>query len=126
MDSTSQDCLQTVEVEKLGKYDLLANELGLIHGRRTQIISYVLTWDGIVTKCHKRYRKMFGVEKFVEAYIQSVVLKRTSESILTDFKRGSTLSDKSREKLVEEAVDRVFAAESGSADVINVVVADEN
>ena len=69
---------------------------------------------------------MFGVEKFVEAYIQSVVLKRTSESILTDFKRGSTLSDKSREKLVEEAVDRVFAAESGSADVINVVVADEN
>ena len=53
-------------------------------------------------------------------------MKRTSESILTDVIRDSTLSDKSREKLVEEADDRVFAADCGSTDVIDVVVVDEN
>ena len=36
------------------------------------------------------------------------------------------LSDIRQETLVKEAVDRVFAAESGSADVIDAVVADEN
>ena len=66
---TSQDCLQTTEVEKLRKYDLLANELGIIHKCKTRIIPYVLTWDGIVTHCHKRYRREFGVENQVEAYI---------------------------------------------------------
>lgn len=106
---TSQDCLQTVEVEKLRKYDLLANELGLIHKCKTRIIPYVLTWDGIVTKCHKRYRQAFGVEKFIEAYIQSLVLKKTYESILTDFKRGNMLGSMSRNEMIEISVDKLFA-----------------
>lgn len=68
---------------------------------------------------------MFDMKKFVEAFIQSTVWKRIHKSRLTDTRRGNTLSDKSREN-VERANDRVFAAESGSADVSEVVVADDN
>ena len=42
--------IKTIRDGKLRKYDLLANELGLIHGCKTRIIPYVLTWDGIITK----------------------------------------------------------------------------
>ncbi|TBU10634.1 hypothetical protein CWI38_1636p0010, partial [Hamiltosporidium tvaerminnensis] len=49
---TSQDSLQIVETEKLRKYDLLANELGLIYKCSVEIIPYVMAWDGIVTKYH--------------------------------------------------------------------------
>ncbi|TBU13179.1 hypothetical protein CWI38_0509p0010, partial [Hamiltosporidium tvaerminnensis] len=52
---TSQDSLQIVETEKLRKYDLLANELGLIYRCSVEIIPYVMTWDGIVTKYHKSH-----------------------------------------------------------------------
>ncbi|TBU13237.1 hypothetical protein CWI38_0493p0010, partial [Hamiltosporidium tvaerminnensis] len=54
---TSQDSLQIVETEKLRKYDLLANELGLIYRCSVEIIPYVMTWDGIVTKYHKSHLK---------------------------------------------------------------------
>ncbi|WUR05046.1 reverse transcriptase [Vairimorpha necatrix] len=43
---TNQDRLTIVENEKLRKYDLLANELGLIHKSQTRIVPYVMTWDG--------------------------------------------------------------------------------
>jgi hypothetical protein len=78
---TSIDNLQQVESEKLRKYDLLANELGLIHGCKTKIIPYVLTWDGIVTKYHEKYRKELEVTDRIEAYIQSATLKKTLESV---------------------------------------------
>jgi len=38
-----------VESEKQRKYDIFANEMTLLSGFKTIIISYVLTWDGIVT-----------------------------------------------------------------------------
>ncbi|TBT98663.1 hypothetical protein CWI36_2288p0010, partial [Hamiltosporidium magnivora] len=68
---TSQDSLQIVETEKLRKYDLLANEL-----------------DGIVTKYHKTYLKRLQIPINVEAYIQSIVLKKTVEMISFDRRRG--------------------------------------
>ncbi|TBU15418.1 putative Dcp1-like decapping protein, partial [Hamiltosporidium tvaerminnensis] len=74
---TSQDSLQIVETEKLRKYDLLANELGLIYKCSVEIIPYVMTWDGIVTKYHKSYLKRLEIPMNVEAYIQSIVLKKT-------------------------------------------------
>ncbi|KAF7683677.1 hypothetical protein TCON_1113 [Astathelohania contejeani] len=40
---TSQDNLQIVETEKKRKYDLLANELGLLYKAKTKIIPYVMT-----------------------------------------------------------------------------------
>ena len=45
---TSQDRLITVESEKWHKYDVLANKLGSEHKCKTKIISYVMTWDGMV------------------------------------------------------------------------------
>ncbi|KAF9756147.1 hypothetical protein NGRA_3319 [Nosema granulosis] len=72
---TNLDLLSVVENEKLRKYDLLANELGLIHKCRIKIIPYV------VTNFHKKYHKELDVQPHLEAYIQSLVLKKTLESI---------------------------------------------
>ncbi|TBU06044.1 hypothetical protein CWI38_2653p0010, partial [Hamiltosporidium tvaerminnensis] len=85
---TSQDSLQIVETEKLRKYDLLANELGLIYKCSVEIIPYVMTWDGIVTKYHKSHLKRLEMPMNVEAYIQSIVLKKTVETISFDRRRG--------------------------------------
>ncbi|TBU02113.1 hypothetical protein CWI36_1185p0010, partial [Hamiltosporidium magnivora] len=85
---TSQDSFQIVETEKLRKYDLLANELGLIYKCNVEIIPYVMTWDGIVTKYHKTYVKRLQIPMNVEAYIQSIVLKKTVETISFDRRRG--------------------------------------
>jgi hypothetical protein len=49
---TSLDDLQQVETEKLRKYDTIANELTQIYGFKSKIISYVLTWDGVVSMYH--------------------------------------------------------------------------
>ncbi|TBU10684.1 hypothetical protein CWI38_1610p0010, partial [Hamiltosporidium tvaerminnensis] len=85
---TSQDSLQIVETEKLRKYDLLANELGLIYKCSVEIIPYVMTWDGIETKYHKSHLKRLEIPMNVEAYIQSIVLKKTVETISFDRRRG--------------------------------------
>ncbi|TBT98712.1 hypothetical protein CWI37_1631p0010, partial [Hamiltosporidium tvaerminnensis] len=77
-----------VETEKLRKYDLLANELGLIYKCSVEIIPYVMTWDGIVTKYHKSHLKRLEIPMNVEAYIQSIVLKKTVETISFDRRRG--------------------------------------
>ncbi|TBU04765.1 hypothetical protein CWI37_0091p0060 [Hamiltosporidium tvaerminnensis] len=66
---TSQDSLQIVKTEKLRKYDPLANELGLIYRCSVEIIPYVMTWDGIVTKYHKSHLKRLEIPMNVEAYI---------------------------------------------------------
>ncbi|TBU13006.1 hypothetical protein CWI38_0561p0040 [Hamiltosporidium tvaerminnensis] len=80
---TSQDSLQI--------YDLLANELGLIYKCSVEIIPYVMTWDGIVTKYHKSHLKRLEIPMNVEAYIQSIVLKKTVETISFDRRRGLEL-----------------------------------
>ncbi|TBU13633.1 hypothetical protein CWI38_0375p0010, partial [Hamiltosporidium tvaerminnensis] len=85
---TSQDSLQIVETEKLRKYDLLANELGLIYRCSVEIIPYVMTWDGIETKYHKSHLKRLEIPMNVEAYIQAIVLKKTVETISFDRRRG--------------------------------------
>ncbi|TBT99510.1 hypothetical protein CWI36_1951p0020, partial [Hamiltosporidium magnivora] len=85
---TSQNSLQIVETEKLRKYDLLANEFGLIYKCGVEIIPYVMTWDGIVTKYHKSHLKRLEIPMNVEAYIQSIVLKKTVETISSDRRRG--------------------------------------
>ena len=85
---TSQDRLQTVETEKKRKYDVLANKLGLEYKCRTRIIPYVMTWDGIVTKLHKKYAQDIGISESVEAYIQAIVLRKTLESISYESRRG--------------------------------------
>ncbi|EQB62138.1 hypothetical protein NAPIS_ORF00286, partial [Vairimorpha apis BRL 01] len=53
---TSFDNLRAVETEKKHKYDLLANHCGAMNGYKTRIIPYVMTWEGITTTFHKKYR----------------------------------------------------------------------
>ncbi|KAI4293385.1 hypothetical protein PAPHI01_2659, partial [Pancytospora philotis] len=58
---TSQDQLQTVETEKAHKYDLLAGEIGMMYKCSVRVVPYVMTWDGVVTKCHKKYLRELDV-----------------------------------------------------------------
>ena len=96
---TNKDIVQKTELLKLHKYDELANELKCLHpGTKVTIIPVVITWDGLVTRHFKRYMKQLQVKPRLQAYIQTVVLKRTCESILADC-RGR------RDWLEEEASD---------------------
>ncbi|XP_029654831.1 LOW QUALITY PROTEIN: tyrosine--tRNA ligase, cytoplasmic-like [Octopus sinensis] len=92
------------ELEKLRKYDLLANELSLIHKAKVNIIPVVLTWDGIVSKYFKKYLDSIRVREHLIAYMQSIVLKRTMESTVLDFRRG--LSQMDYEARVEEVLSK--------------------
>ena len=85
---TNLDLLTRVENEKTRKYDLVANELVLSYKCRVKIIPYVMTWDGVVTKYHKKHSNEIGLQPKVEAYIQSVVLKKTLESVSFERRRG--------------------------------------
>ncbi|KAM0676747.1 hypothetical protein BDAP_002659 [Binucleata daphniae] len=73
-----------------------------------EVIPYVITWDGITTKCHKTYRRKLEIDKHVEAYIQSLTLKKTLESITLDM--WSTVDDfrASREEKVCDALKVVY------------------
>jgi hypothetical protein len=84
---TSFDHLRAVEVEKKNKYDVLANHCGALHGFKTRIIPYVMTWDGLVTTYHRTYRKELDLDNRIEAYVQSRVLKMTLESLTLDSRR---------------------------------------
>ncbi|KAI5181978.1 hypothetical protein PAEPH01_2847, partial [Pancytospora epiphaga] len=41
------------------------NKLGQEYGCRTRIIPYVMTWDGVVTKYHRRHLKDIGITDFI-------------------------------------------------------------
>ncbi|KAF7682554.1 hypothetical protein TCON_2221 [Astathelohania contejeani] len=56
---TSQDNLQIVKTEKKRKYDFLANKLGLLCKAKTNIIPYVMTWDGVVWYGNQVLQKFF-------------------------------------------------------------------
>ncbi|KAL4718050.1 hypothetical protein ACJJTC_010503 [Scirpophaga incertulas] len=75
-----EDQLTVVENEKK-KYDILANEMGLMRNCKTRIISYVLLWDGIVSVFHKSYAKEIRFKKKFNLTFKSIVLEKTLESI---------------------------------------------
>ncbi|KAF7682525.1 hypothetical protein TCON_2250 [Astathelohania contejeani] len=89
---TSQDILQIVEAEKKRKYELLANELGLLYKAKTKIILYVMTWGGVVTKYHRNYLKELNITPTIEAYIQSTVLKKMLETIHLSTEEASRIA----------------------------------
>ncbi|MGL5900071.1 MAG: hypothetical protein ACRCZW_10500 [Lactobacillaceae bacterium] len=47
-----------------------------------------MTWDGVVTNYQKNNIKELKIQPSLEAYIQSVVLKKTLESISLERRRG--------------------------------------
>jgi hypothetical protein len=68
------------------------------------IIPYVLTCHGIVASFHKAYQKQLGLDRYTAAYIQSVILKSTFESISLEFRRSGELVRRCRSNTVETAV----------------------
>lgn len=57
-----------------------------LHNSTTKIITYVMTWDGIVTTLHKKDCKDVGLDARLDGYIQSSVLKMTLESMSFDYR----------------------------------------
>ncbi|KAM0678288.1 hypothetical protein BDAP_001001 [Binucleata daphniae] len=55
---------------------------------RVRILPYVMTWDGLVTRFHKKNVKEIGIEPKTEAYIQLLVLQKTLESLSFERRRG--------------------------------------
>ena len=73
------------------------------------IIPVVMTWDGLVTRYIKHYMKQLGVEQRLLAYMQTLVLKKTCESIL------ATCRDPRNDWLEEEASELMAQLENGPA-----------
>ncbi|KAI5173113.1 hypothetical protein PAEPH01_1854 [Pancytospora epiphaga] len=79
----------TMETKKKRKYNGLANKLRSEMKCKTKIIPYVMTWNSVVTNYHKQYLREIGLIDSVKSYIQTIVLKKTLESISYDRRRGS-------------------------------------
>ncbi|XP_029654463.1 uncharacterized protein LOC115227895 [Octopus sinensis] len=90
---TSQNYLKQVEVEKFHKYYLLAHELGAIHRAKVKIIPVVLNWDGIVSRFFKSHLDSIAVEDRVKAYIQTLVLRKTLESMQVETRHGISVPE---------------------------------
>ena len=106
---TNKNILPTTELTKSRKYELLSNELSLMYnGAKVTTIPVVITWDGLVTRYFKKYMSKLGVEKRLQAHIQTIVLKRTCESVLIDFRRGR-LED---ELMIEDLQDMLEQVEN--------------
>ena len=64
-----------------------------------------MTWEDFVTKYHKKYRSEIGIQPKTEAYIQSLVLKKTLESISFERRRG--LEEEDGHKEADELVCKI-------------------
>ncbi|KAL6122465.1 hypothetical protein NUSPORA_00448 [Nucleospora cyclopteri] len=90
---TSQDNLQTVETEKLRMYDILDNELRSIYKCKVEIIPFVLTWDGVITKYHSMYVKKLRKYDFLanelsliyKCKVEIIPFVLTSISVITKY-----------------------------------------
>ena len=96
---TSSKNIKEVECHKKIKYDMLANELPSIYQYYVEIIPFVITWDGLVTRYNKNYSIMLGINPKIFSYIQTVPLKKTLESISLDFRRNFDNKDERKEEL---------------------------
>ncbi|KAF9761590.1 hypothetical protein NGRA_2541 [Nosema granulosis] len=67
---------------------------------KTNIVPYVMTWDGMVTGYHKKYIQELGIQPTLEAYIQSIVLKKTLESVSLERRRGLDQDEAGEEEVV--------------------------
>ena len=113
---TNKNSLAATELEKLSKYEILGNELKCLYpGTNVTIIPVVMTWNGLVTRHFKRYMQQLQVKKRLQAYMQTVVLKKTCESILADYRNG-------REWLEEEVSELMDQVETNPTDPDDIVL----
>jgi hypothetical protein len=80
---------------------------------KTRIIPWVMTWDGIVTKMHKYYLKELGISNNIEVYMQSLVIRKTLESISLDQRREGEIT---QERIFE--VKETVEAVTGNEEVV--------
>ena len=92
-----------METEKKRKYGTLANHLCQLYKMKTKIIPWVMTWDGIVTKTHKYHLKELEIGNIIEAYMQSLVIRKTLESISLDHRFGEESIREQPSEIVENA-----------------------
>lgn len=85
--------------------------MSLTYKCKVKIIPYVMTWEGLVTKYHKKHRNEIGISTKTEAYIQSIVLKKTLESISFSRRRGIEEEDGHNE--VDVLVNKMTEATEG-------------
>ena len=64
-----------------------------------------------MTKYHKKHRDEIGIHPKIEAYIQSLVLKKTLESISFDRRRGIEEEDGYRE--IDDLVNKINGISEG-------------
>jgi len=74
-----------------------------------------MTWNGLVTRHFKRYMQQLQVKKRLQAYMQTVVLKKTCESILADYRNG-------REWFEEEVSELMDQVETNPTDPDDIVL----
>ena len=112
---TNKNSLAATELEKLSKYEILGNELKCLYpGTNVTIIPVVMTWDGLVTRHFKRYMQQLQVKKRLQAYMQTMVLKKTCESILADYRNGCEWL----EEEVSELMDQVETNPTDPDDIV--------
>jgi hypothetical protein len=80
----------------------LESKLSFIYKCNTKTIPYVITWDGVVTKYYKRYIKELEVTNQIEAYIQTLGLRKTFELISLERRRG--IEENLREVKITESI----------------------
>ncbi|KAI5170035.1 hypothetical protein PAEPH01_1193 [Pancytospora epiphaga] len=56
-----------------------------------------MTWDDVIAKYHRKYLKNIGING---SYIQTIVLKKTLESISFEYRRFAKHFDKIEDKPV--------------------------
>lgn len=60
-------------------------------------------------KVPEKYLKKFEGKKHVKTYIQNIILMRSVESILADFKRGSVLRVMDRCSIIKALVNKIHS-----------------
>ncbi|KAF7683587.1 hypothetical protein TCON_1203 [Astathelohania contejeani] len=94
------------------KYDLLANESGLLYKAKIKIIPYIMVCDCIITKYHRNYLKELNITPTIEAYIQSTVLKKTLETILLEYRRSIEDGIDVKDRIIEANLERQVPLEA--------------
>ena len=61
-----------------------------------------------MTKRSKKYRQELGMDNYIHGYIQSLVMKKTFESVSIDYKRNGALRRRVGEDELEKAVELIF------------------
>ena len=72
---------------------------------KVEIIPFVLTWDGMVTKFNKDYRKILDIDDRILGYNQSNVMKRTFELLVNDtirFNNGRIMNYEDFDNLLDD------------------------